>query len=85
MLARRGSLPLETNEALQYELDKSSVYKLDSTPGKKILKNDNPEKLFKKLGEGEKKDLLDKLHNMRLKAYAKREDKCDPAKPHLPK
>jgi len=76
-------------------LDNKSVYKMDTqsfagssggiqfAPGK-IPKSNDPKQLFKKLGDGDKQELLNKLHEMRLKAFSTRENKADAAKPHLP-
>lgn len=50
-----------------------------------MKKANDPQKLFKKLPDSDKNDLLQKLHDMRVNAFEKRENQQDCAKPHLPK
>jgi hypothetical protein len=44
----------------------------------------NAQDLFAGMGQHDQQDMLSKLHELRMKSYAVRENKKDSAKPHLP-
>jgi predicted esterase len=47
-------------------------------------KGQNAQELFAGMGMGDQQDMLSKLHELRMKSYAVRENRADAAKPHLP-